>query len=100
MARYHCNSLNRITMKQIFLQGISLQELVDALYPLMQLKQVENPQPLNDLMTRKEVCALLSINFSTLWKHTKSGKLKSLGIGNRVFYSREQVLQAVKPLNF
>ncbi|SEF82280.1 helix-turn-helix domain-containing protein [Flavobacterium urumqiense] len=87
-------------MKQIFLQGISLQELVDALYPLMQLKQVDSPQPLNDLMTRKEVCALLSINFSTLWKHTKSGKLKSLGIGNRVFYSREQVLQAVKPLNF
>jgi hypothetical protein len=87
-------------MKQIFLQGISLQELVDALYPLMQLKQVYSPQPLNDLMTRKEVCALLSINFSTLWKHTKSGKLKSLGIGNRVFYSREQVLQAVKPLNF
>ena len=87
-------------MKQIFLQGISLQELVEALYPLMQLKQVENPQPPNDLMTRKEVCALLSINFSTLWKHTKSGKLKSSGIGNRVFYSRAQVLEAVKPLNF
>lgn len=86
-------------MKQIFLQGISLQELVDALYPLMQLKQVEQPQPQKDLLTRKEVCALLSINFSTLWKHTKSGKLKSFGIGNRVFYSREQVLEAVKPIN-
>lgn len=56
--------------------------------------------PDRDLMTRKEVCALLSINFSTLWKHTKSGKLKSSGIGNRVFYSRVQVLEAVKPLNF
>lgn len=86
-------------MKQIFLQGISLQELVEALYPLMQLKQVENPQTENDLMTRKEVCALLSINFSTLWKHTKSGKLLSFGIGNRVFYSRKQVLEAVKPIN-
>lgn len=86
-------------MKRIFLQGIELQELVDALYPLMQLKQVEQPQPQNDLMTRKEVCTLLSINFSTLWKHTKSGKLKSFGIGNRVFYSREQVLEAVKPIN-
>ena len=86
-------------MKRIFLQGIELQELVDALYPLMQLKQVEQPQPQNDLMTRKEVCTLLSINFSTLWKHTKSGKLKSFGIGNRVFYSRAQVLEAVKPIN-
>lgn len=86
-------------MKRIFLQGIELQELVDALYPLMQLKQVEQPQPENDLMTRKEVCALLSINFSTLWKHTKAGKLHSFGIGNRVFYSRKQVLEAVKPIN-
>lgn len=86
-------------MKRIFLQGIELQELVDALYPLMQLKQVEQPIPDNDLMTRKEVCALLSINFSTLWKHTKAGKLRSFGIGNRVFYSRKQVLEAVKPIN-
>ncbi len=89
-------------MKRIFLQGIELQELVDALYPLMQLKQVEQPQPpqpQNDLMTRKEVCTLLSINYSTLWKHTKSGKLKSFGIGNRVFYSREQILGAVKSIN-
>jgi hypothetical protein len=87
-------------MNQIFLQGISLRELVDALYPLLQLKQVEQSQPINDLMTRKEVCTLLSINYSTLWKHTKSGKLKSSGIGNRIFYSRSQVLEAVKPINF
>lgn len=87
-------------MNQIYLNGITLQELVDALYPLLQLKQVEQPVPLNDLLTRKEVCELLSINFSTLWKHTKSGKLQSSGIGNRVFYSRAQVLEAVKPINF
>ncbi|MBG6062790.1 putative DNA-binding transcriptional regulator AlpA [Flavobacterium sp. CG_9.1] len=87
-------------MNQIYLNGITLQELVDALYPLLQLKQVEQPVPLNDLLTRKEVCELLSINFSTLWKHTKSGKLHSSGIGNRVFYSRAQVLEAVKPINF
>jgi predicted DNA-binding transcriptional regulator AlpA len=90
-------------MSQIYLNGITLQELVDALYPLFQLKQVERQkqqdQSSNDLMTRKEVCELLSINFSTLWKHTKSGKLKSSGIGNRVFYSRAQVLEAVKPIN-
>lgn len=89
-------------MSQIYLNGITLQELVDALYPLIQLKQVGQvgqSQPIKDLLTRKEVCELLSINYSTLWKHTKSGKLKSSGIGNRVFYSRAQVLAAIKPIN-
>ena len=37
------------------------------------------------------------ITKTTLWKHTRSGKLKSFGIGNRVFYSKKQILEAVKP---
>lgn len=85
---------------QILLNGITIEELAEALKPLLQLQTTkEAQQPENDLMTRKEVCTLLSINFSTLWKHTKSGKLLSFGIGNRVFYSRKQVLEAVKPIN-
>nr|WP_315214090.1 helix-turn-helix domain-containing protein [uncultured Flavobacterium sp.] len=90
-------------MHNLILTPVSVEELTEKIalrtIELLGLKS-QQPEPLNDLITRKEVCALLSINFSTLWKHTKSGKLKSLGIGNRVFYSREQVLQAVKPLNF
>ena len=69
--------------------------LIDIKHPQTQTEI----HPDRDLMTRKEVCTLLSINFSTLWKHTKSGKLHSKGIGNRVFYSRKQVLEAVKPIN-
>jgi hypothetical protein len=84
---------------QIFLNGITLQQLAEALQPLLQPQQMEQPQPENDLLTREQVCTLLSINFTTLWKHTKSGKLLSFGIGNRVFYSRKQVLEAVKPIN-
>ncbi|MBC7525909.1 MAG: helix-turn-helix domain-containing protein [Flavobacterium sp.] len=84
---------------QIFLNGITLEQLAEALQPLLQLQQQEQVQPESDLLTRSEVCQLLSINFTTLWKHTKSGKLLSSGIGNRVFYSRKQVLEAVKPIN-
>lgn len=51
------------------------------------------------LLTRDEVCELLSFNKTSLWKHTKSGKLKSYGIGNRVYYKRHEVLEAVKPIN-
>jgi hypothetical protein len=85
---------------QIFLNGITIEQLAEAIKPLLQPQTTkESQQPANDLMTRKEVCTLLSINFSTLWKHTKSGKLLKSGIGNRVFYSRRQVLEAVKSIN-
>lgn len=89
-------------MHNLILTPISVEELTEKIalktIKLLGLK-TQQVQPENDLMTRKEVCALLSINFSTLWKHTKSGKLLSSGIGNRVFYSRRQVLEAVKPIN-
>lgn len=87
-------------MNQIFLNGITLEQLAEALKPLMQSTALtEKPQPENDLITRAELSKLLSINYTTIWKHTKSGKFLSFGIGNRVFYKRSQVLQAVKPIN-
>ena len=66
-------------MNQILLHGITLEQLAETLIRLLNLKPIAtpNPQPENDLLTREEVCKLLSINKTTLWKHTKSGKLKS-----------------------
>jgi hypothetical protein len=85
-------------MNQIFLNGITLQQLAEALKPLLQ-HSVAEPQPENDLLTREDVCKMLNFNKTSLWKHTKSGKLKSYGIGNRVLYKRNEVLEAVKPIN-
>jgi excisionase family DNA binding protein len=84
---------------QIFLNGITLQQLAEALAPLLQPQSVALLEPLNEYIKREEACELLSINLSSLWKHTKSGKLKSYGIGNRVLYKRAEVLEAVKPIN-
>lgn len=84
---------------QIFLNGITLQQLAEALAPLLQTQNVEQVQVLSELITRDEVCKLLSFNKTSLWKHTKSGKLKSYGIGNRVLYKRSEVIEAVKPIN-
>ena len=85
----------------ILLNGITLEQLVEALKPLLQPQKatIENPLPESDLLTREEACKLLSINKTTLWKHTKSGRLKSLGLGNRVYYKKSEVLEAVKHLN-
>ncbi|MGO4820951.1 MULTISPECIES: helix-turn-helix domain-containing protein [unclassified Flavobacterium] len=86
-------------MNQIFLNGITLQELAEALVPLLQPQMVEQLQNVKEFITRNEACELLSLNKTSLWKHTKSGKLKSYGIGNRVLYKRQEVLEAVKPIN-
>lgn len=84
---------------QIFFTGITVRQLADELVPLLQSRATTNSQPENELMTRDEVCKMLSFNKTSLWKHTKSGKLTSYGIGNRVLYKRSEVIQAVKPLN-
>lgn len=67
----------------ILLNGITLEQLVEALKPLLQSQKNSNEtlETENELLTREQVCKLLSINKTTLWKHTKSGKLKSLGLG-------------------
>jgi hypothetical protein len=61
-----------------------------------------NAPPRNDdeiLLSRLETAKLLKINLTSLWKHTKNGKLKSYGIGNRVFYKKEEVLKSVTQIN-
>lgn len=59
--------------------------------------------PKNDdediLLSRIETAKILKINLTTLWKHTKTGKLKSYGIGNRVFYKKEEVLKSITRIN-
>lgn len=85
---------------QIFLNGITIEQLVEALKPLLTTSNLtEVTQTESDLITREETCKLLSINKTSLWKHTKSGKLKSYGLGNRVYYKKSEILVSVKPLN-
>ena len=83
---------------QIFLNGITLEQLAEAVVKLQQ-QPIATPQLENEFITRDEVCKLLNFNKTTLYKHTKSGKLLSFGIGNRVLYKKSQVLEAVKPIN-
>ena len=61
-----------------------------------------NAPPKNEdefLLTRLETAKLLKINLTSLWKHTKSGKLISYGIGNRVFYKKDEVLKSLIRIN-
>ena len=54
-------------MQTILLHGITLEQLAEALIGLLNLKPISTPnsEPENDLLTREEVCKLLSINKTT-----------------------------------
>jgi len=63
------------------------------------LKANFQPKEPTEYLTRNEVKELLKVDLSTVHNYTKKGKLKSYGIGNRVYYKRHEVENALKPLN-
>jgi hypothetical protein len=58
---------------------------------LHEIKMNLQPKEPLDLMTREETADFLKIHISTLWHWTKKGILPSYGIGNRVYYKRNEV---------
>ena len=76
---------------QTTLQGV--QSIID------QFKADFQPKEPTEYMTRTEVKELLKIDLSTLHNWTKKGKLKSYGIGGRVWYKRHEVEASLTPLN-
>jgi excisionase family DNA binding protein len=64
-----------------------------------QLKANFQPKEPTEYLTRNEVKRLLKVDLSTVHNWTKKGKLKSYGIGNRVYYKRQEVEQTFIPLN-
>jgi transcriptional regulator with PAS, ATPase and Fis domain len=54
----------------------------------------------DELLSREQACEFLQINASTLWAWENRGKVKSYGIsGNRRYYKRSELMQALKPIN-
>lgn len=53
----------------------------------------------DELLTREEVCLLLKISKTSLWKWTKDGKVKAYGIGNRVYYKRIELIESLIRIN-
>lgn len=87
--------------KQIIIQGKTTEEFYADLKSvvtevLQELKSNTNEQ---DYLTREEVCQLLNINLTTLWKHTKSNRLKKYKLGRKVFYKKHEVLEAIKNIS-
>lgn len=48
-----------------------------------------------ELLTREETAKLLKVSITTLWHWTKASKLIAYGIGNRVYYKKKEVMDAL-----
>jgi len=68
---------------------LSIQKSLENLEQNLQHKQLPK------YYTRKQLAKLFDVNISTIHNWTRSGILKSVGIGSRVFFTQEAVDNAL-----
>jgi excisionase family DNA binding protein len=63
-------------------------------------EEIQNALAAKDerLLTPKEVCTMLSITRPTLHNWTKDGKVNCSRLGSRVYYSKADVMAAMKTI--
>ncbi len=62
------------------------------------LKHYKPIQP-SEYLTRQQVAKMFGVDLSTVHNWCKSGKLKPLGIGSRVYFLRTDIEASLTPLN-
>lgn len=53
---------------------------------------VPTSAPADELLTKKQVCELLQITLTTLWRWEKNGKIETYGIGKNRYYKKVEIL--------
>ena len=88
-------------MRQIHFIGTSptdlITELKNSLIPELKKQLSAQFQPIQptEYLTRSEVCKLLRIDLSTLHRWRKENVIPSYGVGNRVYFKRNEVEQII-----
>jgi len=92
--------------KQIIqIENVSVDELVATITDKVlegleiRLEQLQQKKHQEQLLTRTETAKYLKVDISTLWNWTKKGKLKAYGIGNRVYYKKNEIDEALIRIN-
>ncbi len=74
---------------------ILLQKVDNLEIELKNIKENLQPKEPLELMTRNQVADFFHIDLSTVHNWTKRGLLKSVGIGNRVYYKRKEIEESL-----
>lgn len=89
-------------MKQLQFIGMEpydlIQEMRRELIPDIKRELKEEFQPKEPIvyLTRQEVCDLLSIDMSTLHRWRKDGVLIAYGLGNRIYFKRNEIQELIE----
>lgn len=60
------------------------------------IKSVHHKNKIDDkLLSGSETCEFLSISVTTLWRWTKSGRIKAYGINGKRFYKKDDIFDAL-----
>lgn len=70
-----------------------IQEIKKEIIPELkeQLKGEFQPKEPTSYLTRNEVCKMLHIDLSTLHRWRKDGTLVAYGLGNRIYFKRNEI---------
>lgn len=66
---------------------------------LLEFLQHFKPAEPKEYLTRQQVAAMFDVDLSTIHNWCKSGKLKPLGLGSRVYFLRSDIEECLIPLN-
>lgn len=61
--------------------------------------ELSNSSDEDKILTREETAKLLDVDLSSLWRWTKTGKIKAHGIAHRVYYFLSDIHLALNPIN-
>ena len=83
--------------KTVQIQEVSVDELADKVAEKLLNKigvYLKEYATKNDdtILTREETAKFLRINITTLWNWSKRGILIPFGIGNRVYYKKQEII--------
>ena len=91
--------------KIVEIENVSVDELVANITDKVldglenRLEHLQQKKHQEQLLTRTETAKYLKVDISTLWSWTKKGKLKAYGIGNRVYYKKNEIDEALIRIN-
>lgn len=88
--------------KVIQIQDATLEELAEAVSEKLMTKiklfmnLVEESKDHDTYLTREEAAQYLSISLGTLWSWTKKGLFKSRRLGNKIYYLKADLKNAIQ----
>jgi hypothetical protein len=91
-------------MEQIQFIGVTPEQLKNQIAETVNnqlgefLEKYKPKQP-NDYLTRKQVAELFNVDLSTIANWQKSGKLKPLGLGGRIYFLRSDIEKSLISVN-